>query len=126
MRVLLDTHVVLWWLQESPKLPPVIGRAIADPENQILVSAISHAEIAIKRSLGKLEAPWIPDELLEENGIAALPFTSTHARRMLELPFHHHDPFDRMLIAQAAVEDVAFATVDARIRAYDVRLLGAP
>jgi PIN domain nuclease of toxin-antitoxin system len=125
VRVLLDTHVLLWWLQESPRLTSVLRDAIGDPSNEVIVSAVSHAEIAIKRSLGKLEAPWIPDELLVENGMGTLPFTSAHGRRLLDLPFHHKDPFDRMLVAQAAVEGLAFATADPRLSAYDIPLLGA-
>jgi PIN domain nuclease of toxin-antitoxin system len=122
VRILLDTHVLLWWLMEDPHLPRAFQAAIADAANDVFVSAVTHAEIAIKRSLGKLDAPWIPDELLAENGIIGMSFTSSHARRMLDLPFHHRDPFDRMLIAQAAHEDVAFATVDPRCRQYDIRL----
>jgi len=122
VRILLDTHVLLWWLMEDARLPRPTRVAIADSSNDVFVSAVTHAEIAIKRSLGKLDAPWIPDELLTENGLAGMPFTASHARRMLELPFHHRDPFDRMLIAQAADEDVAFATVDPRCRRYDIRI----
>lgn len=122
MRILLDTHVLLWWLMEDRHLPDTFRAAIADPDNDLFVSSVTHAEIVVKRSLGKLDAPWIPDELLADNGMAGMSFTSSHARRMLDLPFHHHDPFDRMLIAQAAHEDVAFATVDPRCRQYDIRL----
>lgn len=125
MRVLLDTHVLLWWLQESPRLSRPVRDLIADPEHDVFVSAVSHAEISIKRSLGKLEAPWIPDELLAENGFGALAFTSVHGRRMLELPFHHRDPFDRMLVAQAAVEDLALASAHPVVGAYDIRVIAA-
>jgi PIN domain nuclease of toxin-antitoxin system len=126
VRILLDTHVLLWWLLESPKLAGRTQVAITDPDNDVYVSAVTHAEISIKRSLGKLESPSIPDELLEENGFETLPFTAAHGRRMLELPFHHRDPFDRMMIAQAIDEDLVFATVDPRMRAYDVRILDGP
>lgn len=126
MRLLLDTHVLLWWLLESPRLPVAVRDAMSDVRNDVLVSAVTHAEISIKRSLGKLESPWIPDELLEENGFETLPFTASHGRRMLDLPFHHRDPFDRMLLAQAIQDDLTFVTVDPRMRGYDVRLLGAP
>jgi len=125
MRLLLDTHVLLWWLLESPKLPAVVLAAMRDVRNDVFVSAATHAEISIKRSLGKLESPWIADELLEENGLEPLPFTSAHGRRMLDLPFHHRDPFDRMLIAQAMEDDLIFATVDPRNQAYDIRILPA-
>lgn len=123
MRILLDTHVLLWWLMESPKLSPRLNAALADPRHDVLVSSVTHAEIAIKRSLEKLEAPSIPDALLEENGIGSLPFTSDHGRRLLELPFHHRDPFDRMLIAQAVCDDLVVATDDPLFRRYDIRVL---
>lgn len=125
MKVLLDTHILLWWLLESPRLPSPIREVIADPAHDILVSSVTHAEMSVKRSLGKLEAPWIPDELLTENGFDSLSFTSEHARRMLDLPFHHRDPFDRMLIAQVTVDDLVFATVDPRCREYEIRTLPA-
>lgn len=125
MRLLLDTHVLLWWLLESPKLSPEALAILADPENDVLVSAVTHAEISVKRSLGKLESPWIPDALLSDNGFDALPFTADHGRRMLDLPFHHRDPFDRMLVAQAAVENLPLMTADVHIRAYDIRILDA-
>lgn len=125
MRVLLDTHVLLWWLQESPRLSASVREVIADPSHEVVVSAVTLAEIAIKRSLGKLESPWIPDELLTENGLDVLSFTSAHGRRLLDLPFHHKDPFDRMLIAQALVEDLVIATVDSRVGDYDIRVLDA-
>jgi PIN domain nuclease of toxin-antitoxin system len=126
VRLLLDTHVLLWWLLESPKLAHHIRTAMTDLDNDVCISAVTHAEISIKRSLGRLESPWIPDELLEENGFEPLPFTASHGRRMLELPFHHRDPFDRMLIAQAIDEDMVFATVDPRMHSYGVRILGGP
>lgn len=123
MRILLDTHMLIWWLDDDDALPAATRSMIADPSAEIAVSSISIAEISIKSALGKLRAPWIPDSLLAENGISVLPFTSAHARRLLELPPHHRDPFDRMLIAQAIDEQMAFATVDARARAYGVRVV---
>lgn len=115
--------MLIWWLDGSDALPDATRSAIADPAAHVGVSSISIAEISIKRTLGKLRAPWIPDVLLAENGISVLPFTSDHARRLLELPLHHRDPFDRMLIAQAIHEDMAFATADPRASAYGVRVL---
>jgi PIN domain nuclease of toxin-antitoxin system len=115
--------MLIWWLDGSDELPKAAREAIADPAAEVAVSSISLAEISIKRAIGKLRAPWIPDALLAENGISVLSFTSDHARRLLELPLHHRDPFDRMLIAQAIDEDMAFATADTRAAAYGVRTL---
>lgn len=126
MRILLDTHMVIWWLDDDTALPATARAALADPNSEVAVSSVVLAEISIKVSLGKLRAPWIPDVLLVENDLLILPFTTDHARRLLELPHHHRDPFDRMLIAQAIHEDMVFATVDPRARAYDVRILEGP
>jgi PIN domain nuclease of toxin-antitoxin system len=123
LRVLLDTHVLLWWLSDDAQLPPRFRAAIADPENEVRVSAITFAEVSIKQSLEKLEAPYISDDLLTEQGMIALPFEAAHARRLRELPLHHRDPFDRMLIAQAIEEDLLLVTADGRMSRYDVRLL---
>ena len=125
MRILLDTHMLIWWLDDAPELPDAVARVIADPASEVFVSSISLAEISVKRAVGKLRAPFIPDDLLHENGFELLDFTTEHARRMLDLPLHHRDPFDRMLIAQALDGDFAFATVDARAAGYGVRVLGA-
>lgn len=116
--------MLIWWLDDAPQLPPGVASAVADPAAEVFVSSISLAEISVKRSIGKLRAPWIPDELLAENGMTPLDFTSAHARRLLELPLHHRDPFDRMLIAQAVHEDLAFATSDSRAAGYGVRVVG--
>lgn len=125
MRILLDTHMVIWWLDDDAALPPVTRGALADPNSEVFVSSVVLAEISTKVGLGKLRAPWIPDALLFENDLSILPFTTDHARRLLELPHHHRDPFDRMLIAQAVHEDMVFATVDPHARMYDVRILDA-
>jgi PIN domain nuclease of toxin-antitoxin system len=122
LRILLDTHVLLWWLSDDAQLLPRLRAAIADPENELQVSAITFAEISIKQSLEKLEAPYISDDLLTEQGMIGLPFVAAHARRLRELPLHHRDPFDRMLIAQAIEEDLLIATADPRMSRYDVRL----
>jgi PIN domain nuclease of toxin-antitoxin system len=124
VRILLDTHMVIWWLDDDPALPEATRAALADPRDEVLVSSISLAEISIKSSLGKLRAPWIPDALLEENGLSVLPFSTDHARRLVDLPHHHRDPFDRMLVAQALHDDLVFASVDPQVRAYDIRILG--
>jgi len=124
MRILLDTHILLWWLSDDRRLPVPIGRALADGANDILVSSISIAEISIKTAIGKLRTP---DDLLTQLRAAAmslLPFTVDHAIALRDLPAHHRDPFDRMLIAQALAESLTFATVDPACRQYAVQTLG--
>jgi PIN domain nuclease of toxin-antitoxin system len=123
VRILLDTHMLIWWLGDDDSLPAATRSAISDPATDVAVSSISIAEVSIKSTLGKLRAPSIPDDLLAENGLSVLPFTTDHARRLLELPLHHRDPFDRMLIAQAIHEQMTFATIDPRAPAYGVRVL---
>lgn len=125
MRILLDTHMLIWWLDDDAALPVEVRDRVAEARSEVFVSAIALAEISVKRAVGKLRAPLIPDDLLEENGLRPLPFTADHARRMLELPLHHRDPFDRMLVAQALEEDLTLATADPRLAAYGVRTLPA-
>ncbi|QCB92324.1 type II toxin-antitoxin system VapC family toxin [Cellulomonas shaoxiangyii] len=123
MKVLLDTHVLLWWLADDPRLSARHRDVVADGRNDVYYSAVSIAEMAIKTSLGKLEAPAGVPAALEAQGMTPLPFTAAHAERLRDLPWHHRDPFDRMLVAQGQVEGLMVATVDARIRAYDVPTL---
>lgn len=125
MRVLLDTHVLLWWLGDDPALSAEARAAIADPGSDVLVSAASVWEISIKQALGKLRAP---DDLLvqlERHRFWRLPVTDVHALRAGALPRLHDDPFDRMLVAQAAQEGLCIATRDPAFAAYDVPLLAA-
>lgn len=120
MRFLADTHVLLWWLDDSPRLSASHRSALEDSENTILVSAVSIAEVAIKASLGKLTAPDMTEEFLISQGFAILPLDAHHAAALRDLPWHHRDPFDRMLIAQCTVEEIPLLTVDDRIRLYDI------
>ena len=123
MRLLLDTHVYLWVRLDSPRLPARFREAVADPANIKYVSAISAAEIAVKRAVGKLDVDGQIAGDLAALGFDELPFTHRHARVLDTLPLLHRDPFDRMLIAQAISEDLVFLTVDAQCAAYDVRTL---
>jgi PIN domain nuclease of toxin-antitoxin system len=123
MTLLLDTHILLWWLADDPKLPEPAAAAIADGATEVTVSAASVWEIAIKKAAGRLETP---DDLL--GAIAAddfdtLSMSPAHALAAGALPAHHTDPFDRMLIAQARTESLTVVTVDARFADYDVDLL---
>ena len=124
MRVLLDTHAFLWWLDDDRKLSPAARDAIRDPHGIVHVSAASIWEIAIKVKLGRLD---VQDSNLaaeiEANGFAELAISARHAQSAGALPRHHDDPFDRMLIAQAQMEDLVLVTHDRRLRRYGVQLL---
>lgn len=120
MRLLLDTHTVLWWAADDPHLPATVAALIAEDEHEVLISAVVAWEIAIKRGLGKLEAPADLDAALLAGGAIELPVSIAHARRVEALPEHHRDPFDRLLVAQALVEDAVLVTQDAALAAYGV------
>lgn len=122
MRLLLDTHVLLWWLADDRRLGAEHRALIADASNVVLVSAMTVAEIAIKTSLGKLEAPDDLLPTLEAGGFDELSFESRHADLLRKLPWHHRDPFDRMLIAQAITEQLTVLTADPHFAAYGVEL----
>jgi PIN domain nuclease of toxin-antitoxin system len=124
MRLLLDTHVLLWWLADDPALSKQARRLIAN-EPEVFASAASAWEIAIKRALGKLEAPEDLPAALAAGGIAGLPIGFEHAAVAGALPRHHDDPFDRMLVAQAQHEGLTLLTSDARISRYGVATLPA-
>jgi len=123
VRLLLDTHVLLWWLADDARLTAAHRGAVSHPANTILYSAVTVAEVALKASVGKLEAPTGLGEHLISEGFEELPLRAAHAERLRDLPWLHRDPFDRMLIAQAQEEDLTFVTVDRRCRDYDVRVL---
>ena len=123
MTLLLDTHILLWWLDDHPALPAAAAAAIADPEADVVVSAATVWEIDVKTALGMLEAPGDLLDALHVNGFDTLSITAIHALDAGALPAHHGDPFDRMLIAQARAEVLTLGSVDERFRAYDVDLL---
>ncbi|WP_219419136.1 type II toxin-antitoxin system VapC family toxin [Pseudonocardia nigra] len=125
MRVLLDTHVLLWWMAEMPRLGSAARAAIDSPETDVHISAVTVGEIEIKRALGKLDAPDDMPEQMDRHGFTELPLTVRHAVAVRELPLHHKDPFDRMLVAQARVEGLTLVTADRAISKYDVRILPA-
>ena len=124
-RLLLDTHALLWWLSEPQRLNGRAYRAIADAVNEIFVSAVSGWEIAIKRALGKLQAPEDLETSIREQGFTPLSLTFFHAEQAGALPPHHGDPFDRMLVAQAQAEALILVTRDARIPLYGIRTIVA-
>jgi PIN domain nuclease of toxin-antitoxin system len=123
VKVLLDTHILLWWLSGDEALPARAAQVIADSATAVLVSAASAWEIAIKKAVGRLEAPDDLRDALDANAFDALAITATHALAAGELPTHHGDPFDRMLIAQARMEGLTLITVDDRFSEYEVDIL---
>lgn len=121
-RLLVDTHALLWWLIDDAALSPMAREMLADPANEPLVSIASVWEIAIKRSLGKLTAPNdLPDRIVKE-GFSWLPIGPQHAWQVADLPSHHRDPFDRLLVAQALTERLPIVTTDARFNDYGVEV----
>ncbi|MBI4909659.1 MAG: type II toxin-antitoxin system VapC family toxin [Acidobacteria bacterium] len=118
MKFLLDTHVLLWWLEGSPRLPDPARRLISDPENTVFVSAVSLWEIWLKLSLGKLRLPEDFEQVLASQEFEQLPLTGKHAREVANLPWLHRDPFDRMLVAQARVARIQLLTADEMVAAY--------
>ncbi len=125
MNLLLDTHILLWWLSDDGQLPPAARQGIADTNNIVYVSAVSLWEIAIKSGIGKLDIPDNFDEVLADQGFRELPIKWEHTHCNRELPWIHRDPFDRMLIAQAQFENLTLVTSDAEIQQYDVPCLAS-
>lgn len=125
MRLLLDTHALLWWMARLPRLGVAARAAIDSPASDVHVSAVTASEIAIKKALGKLTAPDDLQEQVISNGFTELRLTIAHGLAMGELPLHHKDPFDRMLIAQARVEGLTLVTSDRAMSDYDVPILPA-
>jgi PIN domain nuclease of toxin-antitoxin system len=123
MRALLDTHILLWWLADDPRLAETHRTLIADGQNELIVSAVTIAEISIKTSLGKLTAPSGVPDAIEAGGFSHLPLTAAHAEALRDLPWHHRDPFGRMLVAQASVDGLALVTADARMRDYKIECI---
>ena len=125
MNLLLDTHVLLWWLDDNPTLLKKAKEAIADGGNMVFVSAATIWEIRIKHTLGKLKIPVNFRKVLEEQAFEMLPITVDHAHLIGELPTHHRDPFDRMLIAQTLFEGFTLITRDSRFKRYKVPTIKA-
>ena len=126
MRLLLDTHAFLWWVFDDARLSPAARDLIADPAAEILFSAVSAWEIAIKARTGRLDLPAdVPEFVADQvrrNRFRVLPVELSHALRVHTLPDHHRDPFDRLLVAQAQVEAVPLLSRDSQPRAYEVEL----
>ena len=123
MKLLLDTHTFLWALSEPNRLSRKQIAAMEDPTNKVYVSSISITEIAIKASLGKLELGFDPIDASGRSGFEMLDFSAKDALLLNDLPFHHRDPFDRMLITQAISRKLVFVTQDSLMDPYECRTL---
>ena|SRR5947207_5283358 len=124
LNLLLDTHVLLWYLEESDRLRAETVELVNDPRNIVFVSVASVWEITIKKSLGKLRVPddiadWLPEQL-SINRMTALEITLAHATAIEQLPLHHADPFDRLLISQARSDSLTVLTADPVFERYEV------
>ncbi|QKW45132.1 type II toxin-antitoxin system VapC family toxin [Streptomyces microflavus] len=122
MRLLLDTHVILWWLGDSDELSDQV-KDLLDTEPSVHLSAVSAWEIAIKQSLGKLDGPDDLAERVRDSQFTSLPITAGHGVRAGRLPALHRDPFDRILVAQAQIEGMIVVTRDKWIPQYDVPVM---
>lgn len=118
MKILLDTHILLWWLADNPTLSSSARQRIANPKATIFVSTVSLWEIWLKQSLGKLMLSASFETKLADEDFESLPLLPEHARAVARLPWHHRDPFDRMLIAQAHVFGAKLLTADGSLAAY--------
>ena len=124
MRLLLDTHALLWWLADDDQLGPRARELIEDPGNDVLVSVVSLWEIVVKVRVGKLEADIkeVADTVPRE-GFTLLDISTAHLLTLARLPMHHHDPFDHLLMAQAIEEDATFISEDRHASRYKVRMV---
>lgn len=127
MKLLLDTHVFLWWIAGDPRLPSKINEIIRNVENKLFLSAASGWEIAIKANLGRLQLPSELKDFISEqlviNDIKSLPIQMKHALHVYTLPNYHRDPFDRLLVAQSQIENLPLITADAQIARYPVKII---
>lgn len=129
MRLLLDTHIFLWFVGGDSRLPPALREAVLDDANEIYLSVVSVWEAVIKHGLGKLPLPESPDVYLprerEDQGMVSLPIDEAALKRLAALPPLHRDPFDRILIAQALQHGLTLVTLDRALVAYPVPVLPA-
>ena len=127
MKLLLDTHIFIWWADQPEKLSPAALSALEDEANELLLSVASVWEMQIKIQLGKLKLSLPLKELVknqqEINDLTVSPVALTHVLALDALPFHHKDPFDRLLIAQSIAEGLTIVTADSQFSTYSVKLL---
>lgn len=127
MKLLLDTHAFLWWIGDDARLSGPAREAIADPGNDVSFSVASAWELAIKTAIGRFEAdgelrPFL-DEHIQRNAFQVLPVKLEHAVSVASLPAHHRDPFDRLLVTQAAAEGLTLVTRDPQLAKYGIPIL---
>ena len=126
MKLLLDTHTFLWWITDDPQLSTKARELIGDGHNILYWSAASSWEVSIKYALGRMPLPEAPEQFLPaeigKNRLESLPIIDAHAFQAGQLPHHHRDPFDRMLVAQAQVESLALLSNDQQLNHYDVEI----
>jgi PIN domain nuclease of toxin-antitoxin system len=121
MRLLMDTQILLYSIYQQQKIPAALRSRLSDPDNHIVFSAVSIAEIAIKSSLGRSDFPYPPEEVVDAaraTGFVELPLDARQSVRLAALPWHHRDPFDRLLIAQTLEEGLRFVTTDRLLTRY--------
>ena len=126
MNYLIDTHIIIWHAENNPRLSREVVEILNNPINTIVVSYVSLWEIAIKQSIGKLSVEMTLSELefsLQNNFFTLLDISVQHLERLQKLPFHHNDPFDRLLIAQAQEEDLTLISEDGNFKYYQINLL---
>lgn len=123
MNIIIDTHIFLWALSDPSRIGDTKRMELEDLSNTIYVSAVSIAELMIKASIGKLKIDFDPVAMAKESGFMLLDFSSEAALLLKDMPFHHRDPFDRMLIAQSITDNYPIMTEDPKIALYDCRVL---
>ncbi|MBT7050621.1 MAG: type II toxin-antitoxin system VapC family toxin [Desulfobacula sp.] len=123
MKILIDTHIFLWMLSCPEKINNKRRYELESPANEVLLSAMSIAELMIKSSIGKIKIEFDPLEMMKKMQIDVLDFSGIHAVALGKLPFHHKDPFDRMIIVQALVNKVALMSDDSRFLKYNCKII---
>ncbi len=123
MKILVDTHIYLWMLSYPEKLSRKRRYELESPANEVFLSAMSIAELMIKHLIGKIEIEFNPLEMAQRIGLEILNFSGAEALVLGELPFHHRDPFDRMLIAQALVNKLALMSDDSKFLPYGCKII---
>lgn len=125
MNLLVDSHVAIWWLEDPARLSARARAALADGRNQVQLSVASIWEIGLKAARNQLRLPADYVDVLQADGFGVLDIRRTHVERATRLPAHHGDPFDRLLVAQALVEDLVLVSRDEALHRYDVHVLDA-
>ena len=120
---LIDTHIFIWWMEDNKLLSRDIYKLLNNPQNHIFLSVASIWEIIIKKNRNKLKVPKDIEKGINSSGFTPLPIKISHVLKLDQMPLHHNDPFDRILIAQAKDENFIFVTDDTKIKKYDLRIL---